>query len=53
MDKKEKTSVSLSIDKELNKKIEELFNNKSKYIEWLIYQNMILNNIKISKDIIV
>jgi hypothetical protein len=37
---KDKINISISIDKKLNKHIEELISNKSKYIEWLIYQDL-------------
>jgi hypothetical protein len=33
---KEKVSVSISIDKKLYNYMEEMFDNKSAYIEWLI-----------------
>ena len=40
-----KTRRTISIDKELNLKMEELILNKSKYIEWLIIQDMKKNNL--------
>lgn len=52
MKNKEKVIVSLSIDKKLNEYMTELFNNKSKYIEWLIYQNLIKTDPEIKKIII-
>jgi len=52
MDKKEKTTISLSIDKKLNKYMNELFENKSKYIEWLIYQDLTKKNEDLTKIII-
>jgi len=35
-----KTRYSISLDPELYKKLEHV-NNKSKYIEWLIYQDIL------------
>lgn len=39
-----KNRISLSIDKKLDEILDEEFNNKSKYIEWLIYQDLLLNS---------
>ena len=39
--KKEKVNISLSIDKKLNGYIDELISNKSKYLEHLIYQDLL------------
>jgi hypothetical protein len=49
-----KNRISISIDKQLDDILNEEFNNKSKYIEWLIYQDMLLNskNMKIKKLLI-
>lgn len=52
MMKKEKTSVSISIDKKLNMYMEEMFSNKSAYIEWLIEQDLLKNGVNIEKIII-
>lgn len=55
MDKKnnkEKVVVSLSLERKLNDYMEELFSNKSKYIEWLIYQDLKENGVDIKKIII-
>ena len=43
--KKEKTkkSMTFTIDKYLYDIIEEKFSNKSKYINWLIYQDLLKN----------
>lgn len=43
--KKEKTkkAITFTIDKYLYNIIEEKFNNKSKYINWLIYQELLKN----------
>jgi len=38
--KKTKTIISISVDNNLNDIIDEKIGNKSKYIEWLIYQNI-------------
>jgi hypothetical protein len=40
MKKKSKVVISVSIDKQLSNSIKENMSNKSKYIEWLIYQDM-------------
>lgn len=37
---KTKVKVSISIDRKLDEIISEEFTNKSKYIEWLIYQDL-------------
>jgi len=36
--------MSISIDKQLDNILNEKINNKSKYIEWLIYQDMLKKN---------
>ena len=38
--KKSKTTISISMDPKLTKIIKENFMNRSKYIEWLIYQDL-------------
>jgi hypothetical protein len=50
--KKEKVSVSISIDKKLDDYMEEMFDNKSSYIEWLIEQDLLNNGVNIEKIII-
>lgn len=45
--KKSKTKISISLDKKVNDILDEEFSNKSKYIEYLIYQDMIKYNEKI------
>jgi len=35
-----KTSITVTLDRNLNEVLNEEFGNKSKYIEWLIYQDM-------------
>lgn len=52
MKKKEKVIVSLSIDKKLDRYMNELFDNKSQYIEWLIYQDLVKNDPEIKKIIL-
>ena len=52
MRKKEKVIVSISIDKKLNNYMEELFDNKSEYIEWLIEQDLLKKGIDIKKIIV-
>jgi len=41
---KTKEILSVSIDRQLSDLIKENITNKSKYIEWLIYQDMKKNN---------
>lgn len=50
--KKEKVNISVSIDRKLDEYMDELFSNKSKYIEWLIFQNLKDNNVDLEKIII-
>lgn len=52
MSKKEKVIVSLSIDKKLDVYMEEMFDNKSAYIEWLIGQDLLKNEVDLEKIII-
>lgn len=40
---KTKKTLTISIKKELFGMIEDKFNNKSKYIEWLVYQDLLKN----------
>lgn len=49
---KEKVSVSISIDRKLDDYMEEMFDNKSAYIEWLIEQDLLKNGISLEKIII-
>lgn len=49
---KEKVSVSISIDKKLYNYMEEMFDNKSAYIEWLIEQDLLKNGVDLEKIII-
>lgn len=49
MAKKEKVIVSISIDKKLDGYMEEMFDNKSAYIEWLIERNLLKNGINLEK----
>jgi metal-responsive CopG/Arc/MetJ family transcriptional regulator len=39
-----KNRISVSIDKKLDDILNDEFNNKSKYIEWLIYQDLLKNS---------
>jgi hypothetical protein len=50
--KKEKVSVSISIDKKLDSYMEEMFDNKSAYIEWLIEQDLLKSGVNLEKIII-
>lgn len=51
---KTKRKISISLDRELDEILNEEFNNKSKYIEYLIYQDLLKNskNDKINKIIL-
>lgn len=51
---KTKRKISISLDRELDEILNEEFNNKSKYIEYLIYQDLqkSSNNERIKKIII-
>ena len=40
---KEKINISVSIDKKLDGYINELISNKSKYLEYLVYQDLLKN----------
>jgi hypothetical protein len=44
MKKINKNRISISIDKQLDDILNDEFSNKSKYIEWLIYQDMLKNS---------
>ncbi len=50
--KREKVIVSLSIDKKLDDYMNEMFDNKSKYIEWLVEQDLLKNGIDLEKIIL-
>lgn len=50
--KKEKTNICISIDKKLNEMMDSEINNKSKYIEWLIYQDLKKSGLDLEKIII-
>lgn len=51
---KTKKKISITLDKQIEEILNEEFNNKSKYIEWLIYQDLLKNskNEKIKKILI-
>lgn len=46
---KTKVAVSIAINKDINQYLTEKFENKSKYIEYLIYKDLIENGIIIEK----
>lgn len=50
---KTKTTVPVSMDKKLANLIAENISNKSKYIEWLVYQDMIKNDVEGIKNILI
>lgn len=49
-----KVRISLAVDKKLNDILDEEFTNKSRYIEWLIYQDLMKHskNEKLKKIIL-
>jgi hypothetical protein len=51
-DEKKKVKVSITLNPELDKIMGELHRNKSKYIEHLIYKDLLKNN-KINEDFII
>jgi hypothetical protein len=50
---KTKTNVPVSMDKKLAALIAENISNKSKYIEWLVYQDMMKNNVEGIKEVLI
>jgi len=38
---KTKTKITISVNRDLNILMEESISNKSKYVEWLIYQDLL------------
>lgn len=50
--KKEKVIVSLSIDRKLDDYMNEMFDNKSQYIEWLIEQDLLKSGVDLEKIIL-
>lgn len=44
LDTEKKISLTVTINPEVAAKVDELYSNKSKYIEWLIYQDLVKNN---------
>jgi len=54
MKKITKKKISVTINEKIDEVLNEEFNNKSKYIEWLIYQDLIekSKNPKIKKILI-
>ena len=53
MKKKTKVVIPVSLNKELSNLIKEEITNRSKYIEWLIYQDMKKNNVDGVEKIII
>lgn len=39
-----RVTIAITINPILDKKLSELYKNKSKQVEWLIYQHLIKNN---------
>lgn len=50
--KKTKTKLSISISSKLNNYVEQLISNRSKYIEYLIYQDLKKSDINIDDVIL-
>lgn len=50
---KTKTTVPVSMDKKLANLIAENISNKSKYIEWLVYKDMMKNDVEGIKNILI
>jgi hypothetical protein len=50
--KKEKVIVSLSIDQKLDDYMNEMFENKSQYIEWLVEQDLLKSGVDLEKIIL-
>ena len=48
-----KTTVPISMGKKLTELIADNISNKSKYIEWLVYQDMMKNNVDGIEKIII
>ena len=46
---KTKIAVSIAISKDINEYLTEKFENKSKYIEYLIYKDLVENGVIIEK----
>ncbi len=45
LDESEKRiTIAITINPVLDKKLSELYKNKSKQVEWLIYQHLLTNN---------
>lgn len=53
MKKKTKKVIPLSLDRNLSNLIKENITNKSKYVEWLIYQDLLKNNIEGIKEVLI
>lgn len=47
---KSRVKMSISLDKNMKEYLEENFQNKSKYIEYLVYKDLIDNNVINEKD---
>lgn len=50
---KSKIKITISIDRNLNDAMNESLFNKSKYIEWLIYQDLKKHKIEKIKDLMI
>ena len=53
MKKKTKIALSVSLDINLSKLVNENIANRSKYIEYLVYQDMMKNNVEGIKNVLI
>ena len=49
---KTKTKITISVNKDLNDLMEETICNKSKYVEWLIFQDLLKSYDDVKKIIL-
>jgi metal-responsive CopG/Arc/MetJ family transcriptional regulator len=42
--KKTKDNITISLDRTLNNIVDDIIANRSKYVEWLIYQDILKNS---------
>ena len=53
MKKKTKKVIPLSLDKKLSELIKETITNRSKYIEWLVYQDLKKNKVEGIEEVLI
>jgi len=39
-----RVTIAISINPKISKKLTQLYKNKSKHVEWLIYKDLLVNN---------